>query len=186
MVAFPRVMYFDPLFTMRKGQPWAKSLYVELQARADEAAPTSMAERREKLESLPLVWLEGENSPPTLVVFPRENPFADGRGTQATAITKSLQDGIDCGVMFYLTDQDHYAECAADILFTFVNALPQIEPNKGYTINVSLWSLMKGKRRASDRGMLILQGDGFRLVSEPFEIPKKQKQPKVRGQQKRE
>jgi hypothetical protein len=69
------------------------------------------------------------------VVFPRENPFADGRQEQATAITKGLQDGIDCGVMFYLTGQENYAQCAADILFTFVNALPQIEANRDYTTN---------------------------------------------------
>jgi hypothetical protein len=116
-------------------QPWAQSLFEELRSRTDAAAPTTMAERREKLKELPLVWSKGEDNPPTLVVFPREHPFADGRTDQATAITKSLQDGIDCGVMFYLTEQDHYAECAADILFTFVNALPQIAPNKDYTTN---------------------------------------------------
>jgi len=116
-------------------QPWAGSLFAELRLRADAAAPATMTERREKLMALPLVWPEGENSPPTLVVFPRENPFADGRQKQATAITKGLQDGIDCGVMFYLTAQDQYAECAADILFTFVNALPQIEANRDYTTN---------------------------------------------------
>jgi len=116
-------------------QPWAESLFEELSSRADTAAPTTMTERREKLKELPLVWSEGEDSPPTLVVFPRENPFADGRADQATAITKSLQDGIDCGVMFYLSNQDHYAECAADILFTFANALPQIEANRDYTTN---------------------------------------------------
>ncbi|MCP4044764.1 MAG: hypothetical protein GY732_02100 [Gammaproteobacteria bacterium] len=115
--------------------PWARSLFVELGVRADEAAPTTMAERRQKLMDLPLVWSEGEDSPPALVVFPRENPFADGRQDQATAITKGLQDGIDCGVMFYLTGKENYAQCAADILFTFVNALPQIEPNREYTTN---------------------------------------------------
>jgi len=116
-------------------QPWAGSLFAELRARADEAAPTTMAQRREKLLALPLVWSDDENSPPTLVVFPRENPFADGRDVQATAITKILQDGIDCGVLFYLTGRDHYAQCAADILFTFANALPQIEANEDYTTN---------------------------------------------------
>jgi hypothetical protein len=116
-------------------QPWAASLYAELRVRADAAAPTTMAERREKLEALPLVWSGDENGPPALVVFPRKNPFADGRDVQATAITKILQDGIDCGVLFYLTGQDHYAQCAADILFTFANALPQIEANRDYTTN---------------------------------------------------
>ena len=116
-------------------QPWARSLFVELRARADETAPTTMAERREKLLALPLVWSGGEDSPPALVVFPRKDPFADGRKDQATAITKGLQDGIDCGVLFYLTGQDHYAECAADILFTFVNALAQTEANRDYTTN---------------------------------------------------
>lgn len=116
-------------------QPWARSLFAELRTRADAAAPATMAERREKLMALPLVWSEGEDSPPTLVVFPRENPFADGRQDQATAITKGLQDGIDCGVLFYLTGQENYAHCAADILFTFANALPQIEANRDYTTN---------------------------------------------------
>jgi len=116
-------------------QPWARSLFAELRARADKAAPTTMAQRREKLLALPLVWPGGEDSPPALVVFPRKDPFADGRQDQATAITKGLQDGIDCGVLFYLTGQEHYAQCAADILFTFVNALAQIEPNRDYTTN---------------------------------------------------
>jgi len=116
-------------------QPWAGSLFAELRARADTAAPTTMPERREKLMALPLVWSEGEDSPPTLVTFPRKDPFADGRQDKATAITKSLQDGIDCGVLFYLTGQENYAECAADVLFTFVNALPQIEPNRDYATN---------------------------------------------------
>jgi len=78
-------------------QPWAGSLFVELRARADAAAPTTVAERREKLMALPLVWSEGEDNPPALVIFPRKDPFADGRQVQATAITKGLQDGIDCG-----------------------------------------------------------------------------------------
>jgi len=116
-------------------QPWAESLFAELRARADKAAPTTMEERREKLLALPLIWSGGNDSPPTLVVFPRKDPFANGRQDQATAITKALQDGIDCGVLFYLTEQPRYAQCAADILFTFVNALPQIEPNKAYTTN---------------------------------------------------
>jgi len=116
-------------------QPWARSLFVELHARADAAAPTTLEERREKLTALPLVWSAGENNPPTLVVFPREDKFGDGREENAPVITKILQDGIDCGVMYYLTDEDQYAQCAADILFTFANALPQIEPNKEYTTN---------------------------------------------------
>jgi hypothetical protein len=116
-------------------QPWARSLFVELRTRADEAAPTTMAERREKLLALPLVWPGGEDSPPALVIFPREDPFADGRQDQATAITKGLQDGVDCGVLFYLTGHENYAQCAADILFTFINALAQTEPNRDYTTN---------------------------------------------------
>jgi len=116
-------------------QPWARSLFEELRVRADLVAASSLAERREKLMALPLVWPVVEGTAPTLVVFPREAPFANGRAEKATAITKGLQDGIDCGVMFYLTGEQQYAECAADILFTFINALSRMDVNRDYITN---------------------------------------------------
>jgi hypothetical protein len=48
---------------------------------------------------------------------------------------KGLQDGIDCGVLYYLTEEVRYAECAADILATFVNALAKTEVSESHVFN---------------------------------------------------
>ncbi len=112
--------------------PWAAELFQSLQARADEATSDSMAERREKLMALPLVWSEQAGTTPTLRTYSNKSWPRGEQGEKLKwghpraiqeAMMKGLQDGVDCGVLYYLTEQQKYAECAADILFTFVNAL---------------------------------------------------------------
>ena len=119
--------------------PWANELFQALQERADEATSDSMIERREKLMALPLVWSEQHDSTPTLRIYankawPRAGKdeklkWGHPRAVQEDMM-KGLQDGVDCGVLYYLTEEIQYAECAADILFTFVNALAKTEIRK--------------------------------------------------------
>ena len=101
-------------------QPWARSLFAELRARADAAAPATMAERREKLMALPLVWSGEDDSPPTLVIFPRwklaENvrtdrySYTEFRTQDGTMISHMLYDSVnDPDETVNLVDEPGYA-----------------------------------------------------------------------------
>lgn len=121
---------------------WAQKLYDELKKRADAAVPRGMDERRENRLALPLVWPK-DGTTPTLPSFRKAGGLQKSNAElrwgypreQVTAIMKALQDAIDCGVLYYLTDKEEYAIAAADILATFVNALNKTSlrrpPNKG-------------------------------------------------------
>jgi len=116
---------------------WAKELFENLRERADKATSTSIAERREKLMVLPLDWSKGKDSVPIFEVYKiksiAERGHKNAKGKED--LIKALQDGIDCGVLYYLTEDIKYAECAADILSTFVNALSRMKVAEGYPTN---------------------------------------------------
>lgn len=106
---------------------WAASLYQQLGRRAAAVARDDLAERGETLKKLPFIWANGNNKPPTLPLFRIEG---GGTREQSTAVADTLKDGVDCGVMYFLTEEEKYAKCGADILFTVINALKQLKVHK--------------------------------------------------------
>lgn len=102
---------------------WAKALYTELESRVVSVASDDLAKRKKNLETLPFIWANGKSSPPSFPVFRIEG---GGTREQQNAIIKSLHDAVDCGVMYYLSEQEKYAKCGADVLFTVINALNQM------------------------------------------------------------
>jgi hypothetical protein len=40
-------------------------------------------------------------------------------------LTFNLQTGIDCGILYFLTDKEEYAQIGADILNTIIEAFKQ-------------------------------------------------------------
>lgn len=115
-----------------KTEPWAKSLYQELKKRADASAVQGNAKRRKLLQSLPLIWLEDTSLPPILPTFRHKD---GGSKEQLVQVVKFLQDGVDCAVLYYLTQETKYATCGADILFTYINALEQMKVHKDGAMN---------------------------------------------------
>jgi len=119
---------------------WAKELFETLQKRADKTTSSSIAERREKIMVLPLVWSEDSSTAPTIKRFSTDNPH-DRSWKKANGIAevgKALDEAIDNAVIYYLTEEPKYAEAAADILTTFVNAIAQMEVVEGYPENRGL------------------------------------------------
>ena len=114
--------------------PWAKELFHSLKQRADEGTAATLNERRERLTALPLQWPDGKNAAPTLPTYIKSQGnqtdeklrWGHPRAEQMKTL-KGVQDGVDCGVMFYLTEQEQYAQCAADMLSLFVNSLVKTE-----------------------------------------------------------
>jgi hypothetical protein len=106
---------------------WAKSLYLELGRRASSAAFDEPSDRRKYLEGLPLIWSGESGSAPTLPVFRTKGA---GTNDQHKKVVDVLKDGVDCGVMYFLTQEEKYAKCGADILFTYINALKQMKVHK--------------------------------------------------------
>lgn len=113
-------------------KPWAKSLFNELKHRVKKQAFEGKTQRRKHLEQLPLLWPKDKTRPPILPTFRHKD---GGTRKQLSQVVKSLQDGVDCGVLYYLTQEKKYATCAADILNTFVNALTQLKVNSKGPMN---------------------------------------------------
>lgn len=106
------------------------------EAIAQRAAVALAAQRKDRdafLRTLPLVDAPaGSTAHPTLQVID-DNMAGTERATARSAIQTSLQLGIDCGVMYYLTENEAYAEVTADILRAVVEALVLMPTNDDTT-----------------------------------------------------
>lgn len=125
---------------------WARRTFESLRERADQAAPLTLADRRARLAAMPLVWPGEPGASPLLMAYTRDNgsPVDPEAARQLRwnypvepqlAMLKGLQDAIDCGVLYYLTADERYAICAADILHLFVDTLNRIPPPINDTSN---------------------------------------------------
>ncbi|OUS70997.1 hypothetical protein B5G52_12390 [Pseudoalteromonas sp. A601] len=117
-----------------KTEPWAKSLFEELKHRVEPIAALNKEQRLKPLEELPLIWNKDQSQAPTLPLFRVKN---GGTKEQLQLVIKALQDGVDCGVMYYITQEDKYAACGADILNTYTNALMLMKVHKEGAMNSS-------------------------------------------------
>ncbi len=111
-----------------ENEPWAKSLFTELKHRVESLASENIETRKALVANLPLIWQEKSSPKPMLPTFK-----VPGGGTeeQWNSLSKTILDGIDCSVLFYLTQERKYAMCGADVLYNVVAALEQMPIDKG-------------------------------------------------------
>lgn len=149
-----RAMILDKI----KNQEWAKSTYTDFIDRLDQDIELHRANPSEFLKGMPFDWEKakpGETPPfyPTYHIENGQHKNLDNATTEEMAnarkLIRYLQIGVDCGMAYYITEDEKYAQCAVDILNAFVNGVLKSE--------VSSWR---------GRGGWLFPDDGFREVRE--------------------
>tara|TARA_R110002049_G_scaffold211595_3_gene382553 strand:+ start:4373 stop:6616 length:2244 start_codon:yes stop_codon:yes gene_type:complete len=139
-------------------QPWANKTYTKFIEKLNSDINLHQSNADAFLRGMPFDWGHGKTRemPPFHLTYHIENgvhknldnatkeEWENGR-----ELIRYLQIGVDCGIAYYLTEDEKYAQCATDILNAFVNSVLQSE--------VSDWR---------GRGGWLFPDDGFREVRE--------------------
>ena len=94
---------------------WATSMFNSLVSREAASLASYLANRAGYLHGLPVNWT---NSPP---LFKTEPTYS----VRSTAESK-FNDALDCAILYYLTQDTNYAQCAADLLHNTVKTLAPV------------------------------------------------------------
>ncbi|WP_418262487.1 heparinase II/III domain-containing protein [Flavobacterium faecale] len=108
-------------------QAWAKSFYKEFKQRVDGDILLYKKSPEDFLNKIPFDWSKQKTgtTPPLKTFKDSDESNASDRSLQ----NKFLQIGVDCGVMYFLTDNETYAQCALDILNAYVQGLMPLKPS---------------------------------------------------------
>ena len=113
------------IFNNIMNNEWAKKRFVALQNRASKIVPKINRDRKKNVSNFPLDWDKDTGKFPAFIKQKRGYP-----SEHRNILQGALQNGIDCGVLYYLTFDEQYAKCAADILHTVVQGLSNTEIDK--------------------------------------------------------
>ena len=139
-----------------ESQPWAKKVYDDLKTTTDQQVKQFYKNPEEYLKQLPFNWSKKEqhNFPPFYKTDHIENGIhrnldnaTEEEWKPAALLITYLQVALNCGELFYLTQDDKYAYVASSILYSYIKSVQQSE--------ISSW---KG------RGGWLFPYDGFREV----------------------
>jgi hypothetical protein len=107
---------------------WAGSLFAKMKERADGVVAEHQADTEAFLRGLPLTGGDATTYPAI--------PKVTNSSTESvvrTPLMEYLQLGIECGILYFLTENEAYAQCAADISATIVGALSEVPINTSGT-----------------------------------------------------
>ncbi|NCT09053.1 MAG: hypothetical protein GW772_03095 [Flavobacteriia bacterium] len=109
-------------------QDWAKSYYTEFKNRVDKELADYKKSPNDFLQKLPFDWKSQQKGkiPPFKKFLVSNDSNSDERNLQF----KYLQIGIDCGVLYFLTENENYAKFALAILHSYVEGLTQMKPSE--------------------------------------------------------
>ncbi|MCH7226225.1 hypothetical protein [Haloferula sp. A504] len=106
-------------------QPWAASVYSGMVSRVAADLGRHQSDRDAYLREMPILWNE---SPPAFKTIP-----AYSESSVRFAIVNKFNDALDSAVLFYLSGDEKYARCAADILHNSIQALLAVSPSTNTT-----------------------------------------------------
>lgn len=115
----------DAILNKIDQQQWASSYYHKFKQRLDNDIREYKIQPNDFLSHIPFAEeaIDGEIIPPLRPVN------YDDRNAKKFSSKHMfyLQVAIDCGLMYYLTQEEQYAQCALDILYTYVIGINQLE-----------------------------------------------------------
>lgn len=118
----------DAILLKIEQQAWAASLHKKFMTRLNDDLNAYQENPQKFLEGIPFnKALAVEGKIPPLKVVDYSKPEA---GFLGDTYMQYLQVGVDCGVAYYLGEDDKYAQCALDILHTFVSGITQLNPSE--------------------------------------------------------
>jgi hypothetical protein len=111
-------------------QPWAKNVFEAMKARVHDAVAKHQADPDAFLRGLPLVPdPKDAHAHPTLALLQGGGTAESDPATRGK-LQGYLLNGVDCGVLYFLTQDEAYASCAADILQATVEAMVRMKPSE--------------------------------------------------------
>ncbi|MHB0753728.1 heparinase II/III domain-containing protein [Polaribacter sp. M15] len=137
-------------------EPWAKEIYQKLKTRTDLQVVKFNQNPKNYIKQLPFNWSEGNENdfPPFYKTYHIENGkqrnldnATDKEWEPAEKLITCLQVALDCGYLYYITQDEKYAYMASSILYSFVKSVQKS--------NLSNWH---------GRGGWLFPYDGFREV----------------------
>ncbi len=137
-------------------QNWAKEIYLDLKTTTDFQVKAYLKNPKAYVKQLPFNWSEVQEGsfPPFYKTYHIENGVqknldnaTDVEKRHMELLVKYLQVALDCGIMYYLTQDEKYAYTASSILYSFVKSVQKSK--------MSDWR---------GRGGLLFPYDGFREV----------------------
>ncbi|MEO7413477.1 MAG: hypothetical protein ABIZ81_08975, partial [Opitutaceae bacterium] len=119
-----------PILDKIKSQPWAQAVYAAMNERVKDAVARHHTDPDAFLRGLPLVPNPADShAHPTLALLQGGGAAEADPGTRGK-LQGYLQTGVDCGIMYFLTQDETYASCAADILQATVAAMMRMKPDE--------------------------------------------------------
>lgn len=111
-----------------KEHQWAKDYYGAFTKRVQPDLISYQQDPESYLRQLPFeFYLQKPNQIPPFKIVKNDDKDA---ALKRKMLQHFLKTGIDCGVLYYLTNDDKYAKYAASVFNTFIKSLLQLKPSE--------------------------------------------------------
>lgn len=107
---------------------WAADLHAELKARADAGLASYELDPVAYLKGFHFDGVVEKTGHPRLMIIERDPPESPGLAARRATMQR-LQDGIDCGVLYFLHGDERYIKLTADVLATYLRGVEDVEPS---------------------------------------------------------
>ncbi len=112
-----------------ESQPWAQTVFAAMKARVADSVAAHARDPDAFLRGLPFITHPTDPSRHPTFALIGGNMASTPDARRNHSLQRFLHVGTDCAVLFYLTGEESYARCAADILSTATHALALMPRN---------------------------------------------------------